>query len=168
MFLPRSPAPSDRDSSAARLVSVHPNTWAAPTTAPASVQVHYHYLAGRYRDLSSENGLGLARLAAVPEAPATTGSASGSDRGSVKSASSKLNLTGIFLGAPPKQRGEAGMELLAVPAKLAGHARGNSKRDYAKERLRQDEVLQRRIQGTRDVGRLKWEAKVGICAVYEG
>ncbi|UZJ54929.1 hypothetical protein CBS101457_004249 [Exobasidium rhododendri] len=33
--------------------------WSHPTTAPASVQVHYHYLAGRYRDLSFEKGLGL-------------------------------------------------------------------------------------------------------------
>lgn len=33
--------------------------WSQPTTAPASVQVHYHYLAGRYRDLSTERGLGL-------------------------------------------------------------------------------------------------------------
>lgn len=35
--------------------------WSQPTTAPASVQVHYHYLAGRYRDLSYERGLGLVR-----------------------------------------------------------------------------------------------------------
>jgi hypothetical protein len=33
--------------------------WSQSTTAPPSVQVHYHYLAGRYRDLSNERGLGL-------------------------------------------------------------------------------------------------------------
>lgn len=46
--------------------------WSQATTAPASVQVHYHYLAGRYRDLSYERGLGLLN----PAGPSASSSSS--------------------------------------------------------------------------------------------
>jgi len=56
--------------------------WSQPTTAPASVQVHYHYLAGRYRDLSSEKGLGLVH-SGIPSSSsnATLGGIPEGDRG---------------------------------------------------------------------------------------
>ena len=56
--------------------------WSQPTTAPASVQVHYHYLAGRYRDLSYERGLGLVRSGmASSTSNATLGGIPEGDRG---------------------------------------------------------------------------------------
>jgi hypothetical protein len=74
--------------------------WSQPTTAPASVQVHYHYLAGRYRDLSSEKGLGLvhsgipssssnATLIGIPEGDRDDGDGSQDGNASIRSSNSK-------------------------------------------------------------------------------
>ncbi|PWN43925.1 hypothetical protein IE81DRAFT_52482 [Ceraceosorus guamensis] len=188
MYLPRSPAldPSGgksfsgessikgRDTSTSTPASqssrthhtgLHPNTWASATTAPASVQVHYHYLAGRYRDLSTEHGLGLAKLGSVDENAVP---APGSDRSDADSrASHKASLGGIFLGAGPEtaSRGiERWDSTRTSAAKLHVPIGKKSRRETALQRMKQDDLLRRRIEGTKDVGRLKWEAKSALLS----
>ncbi|CAD6909522.1 unnamed protein product [Tilletia controversa] len=143
-----------------------------PTTSTASIQVHYLWVRGRYRDLSTERGLGLAAEAHSLGPIAELGD--NSDHSGSRPASAHLNTKA---GAAPTDRlGDRKINpfldirnftsdsAARAPARNAGvhGARHGSLRSYAADRLKTQELLESRISRTTDVERLKWEAKSAL------
>ncbi|KAE8231434.1 hypothetical protein CF326_g3552 [Tilletia indica] len=145
-----------------------------PTTATASIQVHYLWVAGRYRDLSTERGLGLASeahsLGPIPEL------GDSSDHSGSRPASAHLNRTGAGTTLAQDKLGDRKINpfldirnftsdsTVKAAARNAGvhGARHGSLRSYAADRLKSQELLENRISRTTDVDRLKWEAKSAL------
>ncbi|KAL9940718.1 hypothetical protein V8E36_000206 [Tilletia maclaganii] len=160
-----------------------PNPFASgPTTATASIQVHYLWVAGRYRDLSSERGLGLAgeahSLGPIPELgdhSDHSGSRPASTYQPITSAvaSAQLSAGGtLSQDSIPERKinpfldirnfsADAGAKAAARTTGVHG-ARHGSLRSYAADRLKSQELLESRISRTTDVERLKWEAKSAL------
>jgi len=165
------------------------STLSLPTTASASVHVRYLYLAGRYRDLSEEHGLGIVGktgglLDQVEEErePSSSRSAdrksllSGSEtEGSLKQSNKRrsIRLNDIFLGsaqssgnAIPAISSQAGNNTLKAGNASKIHAphgaRHGSLRGYAQQRLKIQEKIEGRIRRATDTKRLEWEAQVSF------
>ncbi|KAK0531132.1 S-adenosylmethionine transporter [Tilletia horrida] len=174
--------PAQRSAFPAAPAVGQPNPFASgPTTATASIQVHYLWVAGRYRDLSSERGLGLAAeahsLGPIPEL------GDHSDHSGSRPASAHhLPLrhapgAGAAAAAPEGQAlaerkvnpfldirnfaADSGAKAAARSGGVHG-ARHGSLRTYAADRLKSQELLESRISRTTDVERLKWEAKSAL------
>lgn len=165
------------------------NATTASSTINVSAQVHYSLLASRYRLLSAQKGLGIAagahgsieqglKRATKGEGSSTSRASGGPSDGAKKAATADLQ--NLFAGTRARaisgasQAGPSSAPLTAVQtsdpvqdlARRAGKSaashgiRHGSTRNYAKERLKVQEVTEEVIEAATDTGRLKWEAKV--------